>query len=84
MCIQGILPSPVGCSLNHARPALERPLRLTRGQGRGASRTIVWQWGVSGRGARENRRQSELWSDSREKEPRPGLRLGADPAGTAC
>lgn len=48
MCIQGILQSPVGCSLNHACPARERPLRLTRGQGRGASRTIVSRWGSRG------------------------------------
>lgn len=85
MRIQGTLPSPVGCSLNHARPARERPLRLARSQGCGARRTIVWRWGSRGAvpGKTAGRADCDL-SDSQLKEPGLGLRLDAGPAGTAC
>lgn len=78
--------SPVSCGLlAESRPSCSRaPAPAHPRAGPRSQQNHCLAMGVSGRGAPENRRQSELWSDSRQKEPGPGLRLGAGPAGTAC
>lgn len=85
MRIQGTLPSPVGCSLNHARPARERLLRLACSQAAEPAEPLFGD-GDRGRGARKTAGRADCdLSDSQLKGARAArLRLGAGPAGTAC